>query len=554
MQQDLKSKLIGELLLEKGLLDQNIIDFCLHEQDITGEKMGLLFERFGFVTRLDVAKTVAEQLACDYIHADDVVPQEDALKLFTLNICRQNAFLPMSIADDHIKVATSNRNLDIVRQIVEGRSGRKATILFSEENDIQRILYHYYYFLDNPVEKLIQNEITNIIADRDAVRPLDSLLQNVFRLAIKSRATDIHVRAMEKTINIAFRIDGVLHSMLSLGNEFKRLTSTIKLRAQMDISDARLPQDGSFSLDIDEDHYDIRVSTIVCPFGENAVLRILKSDADVLRLSQLGFLPQHLKLLEDVFLQPSGIILLTGPTGSGKTTTLHAGVRNMNLLNTNVVSIEDPIEYRLPLVRQTEVNSKAGYTFSNAIRHFLRHDPDVILVGEIRDSETAKIAVTAAETGHLVLSTLHTNNALGVVPRLRALGVENHMIADSLKCSVSQRLVRKVCNSCKQPRPSNAEEMEYLQLSEAIDLQEGVGCEACNHTGYRGREPIYEIVVMNEAFLVAIESDAMTNELAEIARNNNYVSMYDVAREKIMMGITSVSEVKYLAPLRLASK
>jgi len=552
MGQDSKAKLIGELLLEKGLIDRKSIDFCLHEQKITGEKMGVLFERFGFVTQMDVAKTVADQLSCDFVPVSEVVPEEDALKLFTLNMCRQNAFLPVSIEGDKLRILTSNRNLSIVRQIVESRSGKTADIAFSEEDDIQRTLFHYYYFMENPVETLIQNEITNIIADRDAVRPLDSLLQNVFRLAIKSRATDIHVRPMEKTINIAFRIDGVLHSMLSLGNEFKRLISTIKLRATMDIADARLPQDGSFELELNEEFYDIRVSTIICPFGESAVLRILQRDHEVLRMSQLGFLDEHLEMLEEIFRQPSGIVLLTGPTGSGKSTTLHAGVRSMNLLNTNVVSVEDPIEYRLPLVRQTEVNTKAGYSFSTAIRHFLRHDPDVILVGEIRDPETAKTAVTAAETGHLVLSTLHTNNALSVVPRLRALGVENHMIADSLKASISQRLVRKVCSSCKISRLANEEEMDYLQLDEPVMLEVGEGCSVCSDTGFRGREPIYEVVIVNDKLLVAIEAAAMTKELAELA-SDNYIAMYDVAREKILRGITTVSEVKYLAPVRKLS-
>lgn len=543
-----KPKLLGELLLEKGLLEQKNIDFCLHEQRITGEKMGLLFERFGFVTQYDVAKTVSEQLKCDFTPAEDVVPETAALKLFSLTMCRQNQFIPVSIDDTNITIVTSNRNLATVKQIVEGRSGRKAIIQFSEEDKIQQMLYHVYFFMDNPVEQLIQNEITNIIADRDAVRPLDNLLQNIFRLAIKERATDVHVRPLEKTINIAFRIDGVIRSMMSLGNEFKRLISTIKLRATMDIADSRLPQDGAFVVDINEKIYDVRVSTIVCPYGESAVMRILQRDNEVLRLSQLGFLPKHLATIEEAFQQPSGIILLTGPTGSGKTTTLHAGVRSMDILNSNIVTVEDPIEYRIPLVRQTEVNAKSGYTFSQAIRHFLRHDPDVILVGEIRDPETAKIAVTAAETGHLVLSTLHTNNALGVVPRLRALGVENHMIADSLKCCISQRLVRRVCPSCKETHVSTQEEMEFLELENPVELVHGEGCAVCSFSGYRGREPIYEVFVVNQAFLNAIEASASTAELMEIATNNESVFIHDVAVEKVLAGVTTVEEVKYLAP------
>lgn len=546
MEQPSKTKLLGELLLEKGLINQNGIDFCLHEQKITGEKLGDILERFGFVTQRDIAITYAEQMQQSFVSADDLIPDEEAMRLFTLNICRQNAFLPVKLDNTGIQVSTSNRNLDMVRQIVESRSGRKAVISISEEAAIQRLLYHHYYFMEHPVERLIQNEITNIIADRDAVRPLDSLLQNIFRLAIKSRATDIHIRPMERSINVAFRIDGVLHSMLSLGAEFRRLISTIKLRAGMDIADARLPQDGSFELDLNESNYDIRVSTIISPYGESAVLRLLQRDHEVLHLAQLGFLPKHLKMLEEAFRQPAGIILLTGPTGSGKTTTLHAGIRNINLLNTNVVSVEDPIEYRLPLVRQTEVNNRAGYTFSSAIRHFLRHDPDVIMVGEIRDDETAKTAITAAETGHLVLSTLHTNNALGVIPRLRALDIENHMIADTLKAVIAQRLVRKVCIKCGESHPATPEEMQYLHIDEPVNLMRGKGCDICNHTGFRGRVPIYEVVIVNDALVEGIETGATSNRLTELAREN-YISMYDVARQKVLDGITTVSEVSYLA-------
>lgn len=541
-----KKMLIGEILLERGLVRPREVDFCLHEQKITGEKFGALLQRSGFVTQYDVANCLAVQMGLEFVDLDDVVPSDDALKLFTLGLCRKHDILPISVNEDGLFVATCNHDLETVKKLVQSHTGKQVQVKFSVTGKLHQMLYHYYFFLENPVEKLIQNEITNIIADRDGVRTLDALLKNILRLAVKLRATDVHVRPMEKVINIAFRIDGIMHSMFSLGMEFTRLISTIKLGASMDIADARLPQDGGFEIGINEEIYDVRVSTIICPAGENVVMRLLRRNHEVLRLSQLGFMEEHIELLDKVFQKPSGIILLTGPTGSGKSTTLHAGLRGVHLLEKNVLTVEDPIEYRLPLVRQTEVNEKAGYSFSSAIRHFLRHDPDVILLGEIRDRETAEIAITAAETGHLVLSTLHTNSALGVVPRLRSLGIQNHMIADALVCALSQRLVRKVCPDCHEAYPASEEEQQFLGVSEPVQLSRGTGCSSCNQTGYRGREPIYEIVVVTKNFVEGIETDITMTQLNEIAyKSDDYVSMYEVGRAKVLAGITTVDEIRH---------
>jgi len=542
-----KRMLIGEILQQQGLIGSREVDFCLHEQMITGEKFGELLQRSGFVTQYDVADAMANQLGLEFVDLTDVIPSDRALKAFTLTMCRKHDMLPITIDDDRVVVATANRDIDTVRSMVESRTGKKAAVQFAESGKLHQMLYHFYFFLENPVERLIQNEITNVIADREGVRTLDSLLHNVIRLAVKLRATDIHVRPMERVINIAFRIDGVMHSMFSLGQEFTRLISTIKLAAGMDIADSRLPQDGAFEIKLNEDAYDVRASTVIVPAGENIVLRLLQRNHEVLRLSQLGFLDEHIALLNRVFNKPSGIVLLTGPTGSGKSTTLHAGLRSINILEKNILTVEDPIEYRLPLVRQTEVNEKSGYTFSSAIRHFLRHDPDVILVGEIRDRETAEIAMTAAETGHLVLSTLHTNNALGVVPRLRSLGIENHMIADALVCAVSQRLIRKICPECTEEYEATQDECDFLNIEPGTTLKRGTGCSSCSDTGYRGREPIYEIVVVSPAFVEGVETGVAVSRLETLARTGEYVSMYDVGRAKVIAGVTTAEEVRHFA-------
>jgi general secretion pathway protein E/type IV pilus assembly protein PilB len=361
---------------------------------------------------------------------------------------------------------------------------------------------------------------------------------------VKYRATDIHIRPLDQSISVAFRIDGMLRPMFSLVPNLRRIISTIKIRANMDIAEQRLPQDGGFSANILDSDFDVRVSSTVTVQGENLVLRILPRNVGPLRFQDLGFLEPDVPKLMRMFDHPHGLILLTGPTGSGKTTTLFAGVRGQDLLGKNVLTVENPIEYRLPLIRQTEVNEKAGYTFASAIRHFLRHDPDIILVGEIRDSETAQTAVTAAETGHLVLSTLHTNDVFGSIPRLLSLGVSAPMIADSLIGVVSQRLVRLICERCKEPYRPDRSESSYLDGAAPETLWRGRGCEACLGTGFFGREPIYEILSVNRDLAAAVAEGDRVEVVRRIAAEQGFEDMFATAVKKVASGTTSVAEIR----------
>jgi general secretion pathway protein E/type IV pilus assembly protein PilB len=288
--------------------------------------------------------------------------------------------------------------------------------------------------------------------------------------------------------------------------------------------------------------YDFRVSTIVVPQGENMVMRILPMESAIMGLGELGFLPEHIQHLQRIFNEPFGIVLLTGPTGSGKSTTLYAGIRCLNLLEKNVLTVEEPIEYEIPLLRQTQVNEKAGYTFANAIRYFLRHDPDVILVGEVRDAETAATALTASTTGHLVLSTLHTNSALGAIPRLRDLGIRPFLIADSLIGVVSQRLVRKICVHCKTAYNPSAWEKTYLKTPDIGELYKGKGCEVCNGTGYFGRTLVYELFTVNRELALLIEQGVDVSQLALHSKENGFVDIFDITVQKVLSGITTTEE------------
>ena len=463
MKHDKKIKPLGVVLKEKGLITEEYIGYALQEQKITREKIGEILERLGFVTENDIVVALSEQSGVPYIDVETLLPEDNILKLFNKKMCLNNIFLPFRKTDNLLEIAAHNLIDEKLGQIISRQTGLLPKFYISERRKIIQAINKFYYFLENPVEKLIEKEVYLLSQNEEMARGFDNLIKHILHLAVKMRATDIHIKPMKLSASIAFRVDGVITSVLSLPVALNRIVSSLKMKADMDIAEQRLPQDGRFSATILNNNYDFRVSTIVSPLGESMVLRVLPMESSVMGLVQLGFFKEHIQTMGKMFNEPFGIILLTGPTGSGKSTTLFSGIRRLNLLQKNTITVEEPIEFDIPLLRQTQVNEKAGYTFASAIRYFLRHDPDVILVGEIRDSETAATAVTAAITGHLVLSTMHTNSAVGTIPRLMDLGIRPFLIADSLVGVVSQRLVRKICDNCKTSYVPSEKEKSYLR-------------------------------------------------------------------------------------------
>jgi len=535
-------KPLGELLKEKGFIKNEHIAFAMQEQKITGERIGEILERLCFVTEYEVMTTLAEQEGVPFLDVDEIFPPEEVLKLFNKNFCLTNAFVPIRVDGQGIQVATSVVSGDKLSQLISRNTGLSPQFFLAEKKKIINAINRLYYFVENPVEKLIENEISLLSRDKEMARGMENLIKYILHLAVKMRATDIHIRPMERSINVSFRVDGVLVSVLSMPAGLNRLIASLKMKADMDIAEQRLPQDGRFSATILNNGYDFRVSTIVSPQGENMVLRVLPTESAVMGMAQLGFFEEHIQLIEDMFSEPFGIILLTGPTGSGKSTTLYAGIRSLDLLEKNVVTVEEPIEYDIPLLRQTQVNEKAGYTFANAVRYFLRHDPDVALVGEIRDAETAATAVSASTTGHLVLSTLHTNSAIGAIPRLRDLGIRPFLIADCLIGVVSQRLVRKICNSCREVYEASQWEKRYLKDDTITELQRGRGCEVCNGSGYFGRTLVYELLSVDKDISKLIDREADLSLIAERANERGFVSIFDTTIAKVKQGITTTEE------------
>jgi general secretion pathway protein E/type IV pilus assembly protein PilB len=553
MAEGVKRKPIGALLKEKGFITEAHIQHALQEQKVTKEMLGELFERLGFVTEHDLVATLAQQNNVPFIDVDGFIPDADVLKLFNKNLCLNNTFLPIRRNGNELELAAYFVSDDKIRQLVGRQTGLVPRIHIAERSKIINAIHKYFYFLENPVEKLLETEINLLAHDTENARSMDQFVRLLLHLAVKMRATDLHIQPSEKTVKVAFRVDGVMLSVMSLPPALARLVTSIKMKAQMDIAEQRLPQDGRFSATILNNPYDFRVSTTVSPYGENMVMRVLPMHSTIMGMQQLGFYPEHITIVEKMFNEPFGIILLTGPTGSGKSTTLYAGIRRLNLLEKNVITVEDPIEYDIPLIRQTQVNEKAGYNFANAIRYFLRHDPDVMLVGEIRDADTAATAVTASTTGHLVLSTLHSNSAIGAIPRLRDLGIRPFLIADSLIGVVSQRLVRKICNGCKTAYQPSEWEKNYLHAEPLEVLYRGEGCEVCGGSGYFGRTLVYELLTVDQKLSQFIDKDAEMSAIEKAAANNGFVDIFDVTTRKVAEGITTVEEaIRVLGNIRQA--
>ena len=383
---------------------------------------------------------------------------------------------------------------------------------------------------------------TEDLLEQEDDAPIIRLINALLAEAIREGASDIHIETFERDLIVRFRVDGVMREVVRPKRALASLlVSRIKVMARLDIAEKRVPQDGRISLRVGGREVDIRVSTMPASNGERVVLRLLDKQAGRLRLDSLGMDPERLGQLQGIVHKPHGIFLVTGPTGSGKTTTLYASLAELSTQTINILTVEDPIEYNLPGIGQTQVNTKADMTFARGLRAILRQDPDVVMVGEIRDLETAEIAVQASLTGHLVMSTLHTNTAVGAVTRLADMGVEPFLLSSSLVGILAQRLVRVVCPDCKQRRPATVTENAFLGEESAM-VWEGVGCEQCGHTGYRGRTGIYELIVVDETMRQLIHDRASEHELTRHARTRSQ-SIRDDGKDKILNGTTTVEEV-----------
>ena len=536
---------LGEILLERGLLTPAQLRYALQKHDVENQRLGRLLIRHGLASETDIVRVIAELQGTEFTPVDTIAPPDaQVLAMFNRELCLLRAFLPLRRVDNALEVLLGDADSDQVAQLVLQRCGLRCRFVQGEFTRVTQLIRHSYYFAQNPVESLLEREIKRIASDTDHAYSPEKLLDYLLHLAVRERTTDIHIAPAEDSLHVLFRVDGVLRPMLAMQASLQRLLGFIKLAAEMDISEQRRPQDGSFRATVLDSTVTVRVSTLISELGERMVLRLLPEHSDLSGLTELGFFREDVAVLERMFAKPAGLILITGPTGSGKSSSLHAALRMQSLIERNVLTVEDPVEYRVPGACQTEVNRRAGYEFGSALRHFLRHDPDVILLGEMRDAETAQAAIEAAATGHLVLSTLHVSGVFGVVPRLRPLGLEAQVIADNLLAVVNQRLVRQNCPSCSRTVPFTDAERTWLGITDPDACgRRGTGCEACRGSGYRGRLPVYEMLLVDEAVANAIADDAGREAVRTLAYANGFVEMARVAKRRVAMGQTTPAEV-----------
>ncbi len=470
------------------------------------------------------------------------------------NFLKEYCILPIGETDEKLTVLVPEEFDYSAISILSRQVNKKIEIHHYDKDEIERILYKWYeaqlgYVSDDDtdIDTILQIDNLEDIAQE---APIIRLVNNYINYAKETGASDIHFEPTKNNFIVRFRIDGILHEIDKLSKKVQpAITSRIKLIANMNIAESRIPQDGRILIQEEDENLDIRVSSVPTIFGESIVLRLLSKEKSLLNLEVLGMNNDHLKIFKQLIRKPYGLILVTGPTGSGKTTTLYAALNDINTPDKKIITVEDPVEYQLEGINQIQVKPEIGLNFANILRSILRQDPDIILVGEIRDSETAKIAIQSSLTGHLVFSTLHTNDAIGAFSRLKDLGVENFLLSSAVIASMAQRLVRKICPYCKKEYTPKEEEINIISkefnLNSSVEkLYKGDGCKKCAYTGYKGRIAIYEILINNDSLRKYIIQEEFENnpELKEYL-NKNFISMKQDGLQKALQGITTIEEV-----------
>lgn len=550
-------KRLGDLLMESGIITNEQLEKALSVQKKTGERLGKVLINLGYLTEESMIEVLEFQLGVPHYNLHDMTISREIAATIPGSLAERYSVIPIKIENKKITLAMVDPTNFFALDDVRLASGMEVEPVIAAEQEILRAIQQSYgvsEVMEKAVSKLNKLEdataSTEVQAAEDA--PIISIVNSLISQAVKERASDIHIEPQERDVRVRYRVDGVLREVAT----FPRYThaaiiSRVKIVSEMDIAEKRLPQDGRIKVREAGREIDIRVSTLPTILGEKVVLRILDKKAVILDINQLGFSLDNLKRYKQLYAQSYGMILVTGPTGSGKTTTLYSTLTNISVPGKNIITVEDPVEYRLEGVNQVQVNHKAGLTFANGLRSILRQDPNIIMVGEIRDMETADIAIRAALTGHLVLSTLHTNDAPGAVTRLVDMGIEPFLAASSVLGVVAQRLVRIICPDCKQKYNPPAESPERLFLgltpTEEITLYRGTGCSQCNHTGYRGRMAIQEVMIVSSKVREAINKRASSDEIARVAIDEGMMTMRQDGIQKALQGLTTVEEVMRVA-------
>ncbi len=553
---------LGDLFIEEGFITENQLQEALRLQKVTKERLGQVLVSMGYVKEEDFLRTLERQLNIEYIDLKVTKLDSQVVQTIPRYLAERHVALIVARDADKVKLAMADPLNVLAIDDVELVTGMEVEPVLATEEDIELAIRRYYGVADKlqgivaDMEKGQQEvrgqmEMAAALADDIEVEdaPIIRLVNSIIEQALKNRVSDIHIEPMENRVRIRYRIDGVLQEVMTPSKNIQGgLISRIKIMADLDISEKRLPQDGRFTIPYEEREIDLRVSVLPTIFGEKIVLRVLDKKNMLVNMEGLGFLPDTLELFKHMIIKPYGMVLVTGPTGCGKTTTLYSILQNLDAQEKNIVTVENPVEYRFDGINQVQVNYKTGMTFAMGLRAILRQDPNIIMVGEIRDLETAQIAIRAALTGHLVFSTLHTNDALGTITRLIDMGIDNFLVTSGVVGVVSQRLVRRICPYCKESYvPSEAERKLMGDKGETEMLYRGKGCSLCNDTGYLGRIPVHEVLEMRQSYREMILEGQSADQIQAAVVADGMRTLWLDGLEKTLRGETTLRELLKIA-------
>jgi len=547
----IKNKIrLGYLLIKNGTITKQELLKALNKQKEykkkgINKKLGEILIELGFATEKEILETLSNQLGFPFVDLYGEKIDYDLLSSFPLNLIEKYKIVPFKKDDEYIYIATADPLDYDALEVFEKFSSQPLKVFIALSKDIQIIIERLKIIIStDELIKKVKEEINK--GGVENINAIDELLDLILQKAINDRSTDLHIEPLKYNFIVRARVDGVLKELFSFDKDiYFPLVSKIKLLSNMDISEKRRPQDGRFTKKFNNHTYDFRTSTFPILYEESVVIRILDQGKILLRMVELGMSEYNLKRFEKLIHSPYGIVFVTGPTGSGKTTSLYAALNEIKGIDKKIITIEDPVEYEIPLIQQIPINPKVGVTFANALRSILRQDPDIIMIGEVRDTDTLEASIQASLTGHLVLATLHTNDAVSAITRMIQMGAKNYMVADSLTGVLAQRLVRKICSYCKEEYMPSKEELKMIRpfLKEEIKFFKGKGCKNCDFSGYLGREMISEVLVVNEEISHLITLNKGKMEILKAARKSGFVSMIEDGIQKIKNSVTTLEEI-----------
>lgn len=548
-----KTARLGDILLEMNEITQEQLKDTLNSQYTSGKKLGELLVEKGYITEYKIMVALSQQFGLEIVNLDNYIINIDATKAISEKLAKRTNSIPLKVWNDKMLVAVNDPLNIFDIEDIEMESGKKAEIVLATRAQIQNAIEKYMgrrsaekavedfnkENIINPDIEMLDEELDLNVNNSPVVRLINSLI----RQSLKMGASDIHIEPYENRIRVRVRVDGDLQEILTPSKHSESaIVTRVKIIAGMNIAEKRLPQDGRIEMKIDDSVIDLRISVLPTVYGEKIVMRLLDRGNFLKSKKELGFTEANMEIFDSILEAPNGVILVTGPTGSGKTTTLYAALNELNRIDKNIITVEDPVEYKIEGINQVQVNTKSGMLFATGLRSILRQDPDIIMVGEIRDEETAEIAVRAAITGHVVLSTIHTNDAPSTIMRLQDMGIKPFLLAASLRGIIAQRLVKKICSNCKTSYEASEYEKELLEIDGDTILYRGKGCPKCYNTGYSGRIAIHEILKVNKDVRESITSGKSIDEITRVAEKGGMKTLKDNCKELVLSGVTTVEE------------